>query len=283
MCCLPTLRVQIQILLHFFKLSLPGPCTPLRSPPTLSSPNSKKRKRGRVADVPSVPPTMETEERLEMFMDKLSMWQLVASLELPNTDQTKGKPDMKDGQARDWMQIFCEDVVEPLYVSSFPVVTRCGVLPSICCLWTSASNFVVTRFKAKLPEQCSLLRSKVFPHSVFSGSDTSSPRTSPPPTKTRRAKSPSSRATSRQRSISRDVTDSRSRSRSLSVSLAEDEQRARKAVISKPLMNREVSMSRGFKGKLLKGPLARGSKDPASSAFLLHFDFGRNSRSDVFV
>lgn len=40
-------------------------------------------------------------------MDKLSTWQLVGELE--------DVPD-KPKEDRDWMQRFCEDVVEPLYV-----------------------------------------------------------------------------------------------------------------------------------------------------------------------
>ena len=38
-------------------------------------------------------------------MDKLSMWQLVINMNDPN------KPAVKD--ERDWMQTFCENVVEP--------------------------------------------------------------------------------------------------------------------------------------------------------------------------
>lgn len=56
-------------------------------------------------------------------MDKLSMWQLTDSLQVldSSTDQrsqvlpnTKGKDKQRRGLDR--MQIFCEDVVEPLYV-----------------------------------------------------------------------------------------------------------------------------------------------------------------------
>jgi hypothetical protein len=71
-------RVQIQILLYFLKLSLPG-----------SAPVAR--------------------DRLESFMDKLSMWQLMHRLD-------SGEESTRTGQ-RDWMQVFCEDVVEPEYVS----------------------------------------------------------------------------------------------------------------------------------------------------------------------
>jgi hypothetical protein len=47
-------------------------------------------------------------ERLESFMDKLSMWQLVSLMDTSRTEITT-RP--KNGS--DWMQKFCEDVVEP--------------------------------------------------------------------------------------------------------------------------------------------------------------------------
>jgi hypothetical protein len=86
-------RVQVQILLYMVKLALPGP-PPQRE---ISSPSKKRRK---LDDPPS--PTLE--DRLEAFMDKLSMWQLVSTLD-------EGLLHRKDD--RDWMQVFCEDVVEP--------------------------------------------------------------------------------------------------------------------------------------------------------------------------
>jgi hypothetical protein len=65
-------------------------------------------------------------------MDKLSMWQLVSLMDTSRTEiTTHPKND------RDWMQKFCEDVVEP-------------------------------QFNSKLPEQRALLRSKLFSNSPFS-------------------------------------------------------------------------------------------------------------------
>jgi hypothetical protein len=44
-------------------------------------------------------------------MDKLSTWQLLSELEkLDQDDSSK--------MTRDWMQIFCEDIVEPQFVSA---------------------------------------------------------------------------------------------------------------------------------------------------------------------
>ncbi len=92
-------RVQIQILLYLLKLSLHGP-----SPPVTESPSKKKKRRRSTWKNPVEEESWE--DRLEAFMDKLSMWQLVNKLDDVASDASKGR--------RDWMQIFCEDVVEPL-------------------------------------------------------------------------------------------------------------------------------------------------------------------------
>ena len=53
------------------------------------------------------------EDRLESFMDKLSTWQLLDTLStiVPDrsTLRTSSGPVKDD---RDWMQVFCEDLVE---------------------------------------------------------------------------------------------------------------------------------------------------------------------------
>lgn len=93
------------MLLYMLKLSLPGP-----SPPSeLSSPTKKRRKLGD-------PPPPSLEDRLEAFMDKLSMWQLVNTLD---------EGLLHRNGDRDWMQVFCEDVVEPRYLSS---ILYCTIL-----------------------------------------------------------------------------------------------------------------------------------------------------------
>ncbi|KAG0703063.1 hypothetical protein DFH29DRAFT_874756 [Suillus ampliporus] len=84
-------EVQIQILLYFLKLSLRGPSTPLQTV--------------------EVPPTGN----------------ILPLVFLMDTSRTHGN---RHENERDWMQRFCEDVVEPL-------------------------------FKSKLPEQCTTLRSKL--------------------------------------------------------------------------------------------------------------------------
>ncbi|KAJ6621451.1 hypothetical protein B0H10DRAFT_987545 [Mycena sp. CBHHK59/15] len=197
-------EVQIQILLYLLKLSLPGPAPP----PEVSSPN-KRRKLGD----PS-PPTLE--DRLESFMDKLSMWQLVGTLEEGLLHRNKGD--------RDWMQSFCEDVVEP-------------------------------RFGATLPAQTALLRSKIFPHSPFSDSSDSEDgrAASPDIPNSKRARSVAGPALSV--SASAPVKSlgelSRSRSRSLSITLAQEREREQQREGSvgakRRVFNREVSMKRAFK------------------------------------
>ncbi|KAI0073981.1 hypothetical protein K474DRAFT_1602348 [Panus rudis PR-1116 ss-1] len=115
-------EVMVQILLHFLILTLPEPeqhyrpPTPDPQPPT-SSPRKRKRKS---------PPSQGTlsneaiEDRLESFMDKLCMWQLTGALDATVGSKAKFHPPNAKGkqkarEERDWMQIFCEDVVEPLY------------------------------------------------------------------------------------------------------------------------------------------------------------------------
>ena len=72
------------------------------------SPASKAKKRlGKKKAEPktSMP---SPQERLEAFMDKLSMWQLLSELESQEKDASK--------ESKDWMQTFCEDVLEPEFV-----------------------------------------------------------------------------------------------------------------------------------------------------------------------
>ncbi|TRM60336.1 hypothetical protein BD626DRAFT_571758 [Schizophyllum amplum] len=100
-------------------------------------PSPRKRRRKDPEPAPLAP-----EVYLEAFMDKLSMWQLVRGLD----PRLRAKPSPAPGRStaaddeRDWMQVFCEDVVEVL-------------------------------FKQDLPDLCALLRSKVFPHSPFSDTE----------------------------------------------------------------------------------------------------------------
>jgi hypothetical protein len=102
-------RVQVQILLHLLKLSLPGPAPPPCPIAPLDPPGSSPRKRRRRAKEPqALIPSVE--DRLETFMDKLSMWQLISRLDRRDGDDSK--------DSRDWMQSFCEDVVEPESVAS---------------------------------------------------------------------------------------------------------------------------------------------------------------------
>ncbi|PCH39298.1 hypothetical protein WOLCODRAFT_40983, partial [Wolfiporia cocos MD-104 SS10] len=105
--CMERCEVQIQILLHLLLLLLSGmahdPQLEKDKLPLHLSP-SKKRKRKQA----EAPRTLLLEKVLELFMDKLSMWQLVASLDAEQVrPRTKNKCDRYD-----WMQAFCEDIVE---------------------------------------------------------------------------------------------------------------------------------------------------------------------------
>ncbi|KAH9847756.1 DNA replication regulator SLD3-domain-containing protein [Lenzites betulinus] len=238
-------EVQIQILLHFLLLTLPGhgasssaealpdPTFSLPLPPPLSPSKSKKRKhreRG-TAQTPQAPP-QPLEERLESYMDKLAMWQLMRSVDSTfglgdaRTQSAKSAATGPDGSKdeRDWMQAFCEDLVEPL-------------------------------FKDKVPDLCALFRSKLFQDAANSDTDTVdlSPPTSPK-RGSKRLKSSASTAAAGSSKVKDDAA-KRARSRSLSMSL-EQEQRERSRSVSigpgglrKRAIVREVSMTTVFKGK----------------------------------
>ncbi|KAG2121911.1 hypothetical protein DEU56DRAFT_833174 [Suillus clintonianus] len=219
-------EVQIQILLYFLKLSLPGPCTPLppvEVPPTdnifFISPVKPSRIRKKKKEKPNliIPSPIE---RLESFMDKLSMWQLVS---LMDTSRTEAAHGTRHKNERDWMQAFCEDVVEPL-------------------------------FKSKLPEQCTLLRSKLFPNSPFSDEPPSpGPSTEKILPGSRSRHSSSTTAAGLQSAV---TTKALTRTRSLSVSLAQEKEKERAASVGatqdkalQRALTRQISMSRAWKGK----------------------------------
>lgn len=106
---------MIQTLLLFLKLSLLGPCPSFILPSAIDTTSSSKTRKQRHAQIKE--PTTETaEERLEHYMDKLSMWQLTDSIEPIHQSQTthvNGMTKQKDDAH--WTQSFCEDVVAPLY------------------------------------------------------------------------------------------------------------------------------------------------------------------------
>lgn len=261
--------MQIQILLHFLVLSLPGapPLTteePRPELPTHLSPSKKKRRRSRKEATP--PPPLSLEAYLELFMDKFSMWQLVATVNGQDTERKRAKGKQKAVDERDWMQVFCEDVVEPrsvfVTVRSTHVLTLCQI-----------------RFRSKLPHLCNLLRTKIFPSEPFPGepdSPLSTPPASPRPAPKRLKTSASSQPASTSRhsaSASRrkqPIEDShalqRARSRSLSVSLEKERARSQSAGVSqkKRTIAREVSMKTAFKGKAQAQ--ARAQRDRESAA-----------------
>lgn len=118
-------RVLVQILLHFLFLSLASKSAlpPLASPPpkkrkrkehlasstsvhasTLPESSSSPYKRGRRRKCIPSPPPFSVEDNLDMLTDQVSMWQAVDD----DVDKFLKRPNDND---RDWMRVFCEDVV----------------------------------------------------------------------------------------------------------------------------------------------------------------------------
>lgn len=127
----------MQILVHFLLLTAPTPPESEQAPDVTDankSPQSpsKKRKRNSTGDGEHLMSRETLEEQLEMLMDKLAMWQLMGSLDERGRGgggtsagiSAKGK--RKEADDRDWMQIFCEDVVEAQSVC-FPFGLRATV------------------------------------------------------------------------------------------------------------------------------------------------------------
>jgi hypothetical protein len=130
--------VQIQILLHLFRLCHPTPYpVPRSANGTSASPKKRKQRKQ--------PPTLSLEDKLESLMDKLAMWQLLSSIDdhgINTSNSGKSKDD------RDWMQIFCEDVVRETFVHSrrfahslLSADVRAGVLVSAICSRICANYF----------------------------------------------------------------------------------------------------------------------------------------------
>ncbi|CAL1702895.1 unnamed protein product [Somion occarium] len=234
-------EVLIQIILHFLILTRPEPLVEDRGhtpdpQPLSQSPRKRKRKTPPPDNMFS---NDEVEDRLEAFMDKLCMWQLTNALDdivASNTSTSKqamtasSKGKQKAVDERDWMQIFCEDVIEPV-------------------------------FKSTLPSYCELLRSKVFPSSPFSDdSDFDGFLPASDNMASKRLRASDSRSSSRRQSPSQhshpEASNDRilSRSRSLSQSLEKERERSRSVSVGpgnmkKPALTREVSMKTVFKGK----------------------------------
>jgi len=121
-------RVLVQILLHFLFLSLTSKSAP---PPLVSTPQKRRRRKDHVASFSAVdaphlsesssspykrgrrrkrvpsPPPFSVESNLDMLTDQVSMWQAVDD----DVDKFLKRPNDND---RDWMCVFCEDVVRSL-------------------------------------------------------------------------------------------------------------------------------------------------------------------------
>ncbi|KAI0338790.1 hypothetical protein BDW22DRAFT_1362505 [Trametopsis cervina] len=229
-------EIMIQILLHCLLLTLPGiQEVPKSHSASIAAPTTSPKKRKRSPPVDETILSVHTlEQRLELLMDRLAMWQLMRSIDLsaggdqstqqPHQLNPTNKGKQKTADDRDWMQIFCEDIVEPL-------------------------------FRAQLPTQCALLRSKVFQTSPFDeDSDEALELQDSPPTSPRlrqetvKQEARPERGSTRERDLAR--------TSSLSITLEEERVRERSRSLSigpkniqKRALAREVSMSTMFKGK----------------------------------
>ncbi|KAG6841976.1 hypothetical protein C0991_004467 [Blastosporella zonata] len=202
---------QIQIILYFLKLSLPGP-------PALSSPIKKKGKRSHKELQTDSPP----EDSLEVLMDKLSMWQLMDGLENPlKVDGSKDKP-------LDWMQTFFEEIVKPQFEKQ---------LPEMCSL-----------MRSKLFPQSAFSNSSG-PSSPSSSRATSPDIAQPHTRGSTRHPSPALSTTSSKALKPLVRNRSRSLSVSLAQERIERERSVTAGPSKKRVLNREVSMSRAFKPK----------------------------------
>ncbi|KAK2459255.1 hypothetical protein APHAL10511_008732 [Amanita phalloides] len=259
-------EVQIQILLHFLMLALPGP-KPTNEADTSSSSAARWRQRSYQAGKhrhqkvkPAKAPPLSTRDALEAYMDKMSMWQLMQGLEHPtggvhskNTHGNRPFTD-KDKDERDWIQIFAEDIVEK-------------------------------QFRPYLPNLCDLFHEKVFPTSPISDVDDdddgddngdgevvdtrpNSPIQGEPASSLSRSASTSSSL--KRKSEALEDGNRLSRSRSLSVSLQQERESQRDASVQqkskKRTLNREVSMSRVFRAKSKGSTLGPQSADQAFGA-----------------
>lgn len=242
-------EVQLQILLHLLKLSLPGkcPCDPVRPVPVRSSHARKRRRVQRQSSgdddgggdndnvddnddddtkAEEATPRSILEDRLEGLMDRLVLWQMALPDAEASADGTKA--------VRDWTQVFCDDVVQPA-------------------------------FAQKLPEQYKFLRRKLFripqwtseeeeeEDEGHSDSQTVRPE-SPPPL-------PGSHAPNHQ--STRNLVPSRSRS--LSASLEQEADMRRAEPRARKVLQREVSMSKAFKGRRRNGSNAPPAKIEAET------------------
>ncbi|KAI9513546.1 hypothetical protein F5148DRAFT_12471 [Russula earlei] len=220
-------EVKIQILLHLLKLTLPGPCSaaPVRPLPVPSHAR-KKRRRVQPSSDEEVDPTPRSvlEDRLEGLMDRLVLWQMALPDVEAGADGTK--------PVRDWMQMFCDDVVQPA-------------------------------FSQELPEQYKLLRQKLFRIPQWmSSSDAesdgdndmndSNDAKSTPQDEERPDHAALLFNSARARTNNADSkhgSAAQSRSRSLSISLEQEAGMRRTESNPRRVLHREVSMSKVFKGR----------------------------------
>ena len=225
------IRVLVQILLHFIYLSLSPSSTESGTPPdrsrkrkrkSLRDSPAKKRKSGKHNRSPS-PPAFSTQDNLDSLTDRLALWQAIEE----DSEKYLKRPGDND---RDWMRVFFEDEVVPVYLNIYPIHKPAN--PS-------------SRFREQLPDLVKQFEVKIIPPTAeeISGDEDDIPlpkveikakpraaltrrptlteadladvtRNKPKPTST-------SRSNSRARSMSVEPADRRHRSRSVSLAAEE--------------------------------------------------------------
>lgn len=117
----------MQIIIHILILTRPEP-PPIDqrdpSPDPLPPSQSPRKRKRKAPPSDTLLPNSDVEDQLEGFMDKLCMWQLTSALDNVATGSNKNSGNTSQGKQktsdeRDWMQKFCEDVIEPMYVFYF--------------------------------------------------------------------------------------------------------------------------------------------------------------------
>jgi hypothetical protein len=99
----------VQILLYMLKLDLPEPLSlPIPRPLPSSRVTKRPRLQPPTTDEDSTPRAI-LEDRLESLMDRLMLWQMT----LPDPEENKDDDGLSK-PIRDWTQVFCDDVVQPL-------------------------------------------------------------------------------------------------------------------------------------------------------------------------
>lgn len=206
-------EVLVQILLHFIYLSLcPSPAESGISPDrsrkrnrkSLHNSPAKRRKPGKDDRSPS-PPPLSAQDNLDTLTDRLALWQAIEE----DSEKYLKRPG---DNGRDWMRVFFEDDVAPLFREQLPDLIKqfeAKIIPPKAEESSEDSDELVP--KVGMKPRSKALRQKP----MLTAADLDDL-----PRNTNQQKS-TSRSSSRARSMSVEPVDRRSRSRSVSLAAEE--------------------------------------------------------------